>query len=172
VARHDYRCPACRRVLRDQYRTLDQGGLHTAPRCPACTTQMEWLPPRLAWDLKTDGGGTAGFQKFTTYDGLNRKVEIDSLHKLRQVEAESEKLAADGIGQPIRFRAYAQDRSNMGVNTFGDGPPEKLDPSAKRRFGLQGAASQVQPGPDGADPEYSYGPGVDDSNTSALQIDE
>ena len=132
---------------------------------------MTWIVPRPRMDLKTDGGGTSGFQKFTTRDGLNNLVEIDSLHKLRQVEAESEKLSRDGIGQPIRFRAYAQDHSNMGVNTFGDGPPEKLDPAAKRKFGLQGAASQVQPGEDGGDPEYTYGPGVNDSNTSALEID-
>lgn len=121
--------------------------------------------------MKSDGGGGQGFQKFTVRDGLNNLVEIDSLHKLRQVERESEKMAADGFGQPIRFRAYAQEHANMGLNTFGDGPAEKLDPKAKARFGLQGGAGQVAGGEGGGDPEYSYGPGVDDTNTSALDVD-
>lgn len=167
---HDYFCPPCKVYLRDQYRSVAVGGRGQLPACRHCGYPMIWVVPRLRMDLRTDGEGTSGqrFQKFTARDGLNNLVEIDSLHKLRQVERESEKMAADGIGQPIRFRAYAQDHSNMGQNTFGDGPAEKPTAEHKRRFGFRGGASQLQRDSDGNDPECPYGPGVDESNASAL----
>ena len=170
---HDYECRPCRVVLRDQYRSVSVGGRDTRPACPDCGRIMDWVIPRLRLDLRADGEGTSGatFQKFTIRDGQNNLVEIDSLHKLRQVERESEKMAADGIGQPIRFRAFAQDHSNMSVNTFGEGPSEKPSAAGKRKFGLRGGATPVDAPAEGGDPDYTYGPGVNDSNTSALEVD-
>ena len=171
--RHDYQCEGCRGWLRDQERSAQEGGIKTAPLCPRCRIRMTWTPTRFRTDLRTDGEGSSGatFQKFSVLDGSNRRVEIDSLHTLRKVERESEKMAADGIGQPIRFRAFAQDRSNMSVNTFGEAPSEKPSAAGKRKFGLQGGATPVDAPVDGGDPDYTYGPGVDDSNTSALEVD-
>lgn len=170
MPRHDYFCPSCKVYLRDQYRSITVGGQGDLPSCQHCGYPMIWVVPRLRMDLRTDGEGKSGeaFQKFTIRDGLNRVVEIDSLSKARQVERESEKMAADGIGQPIRFRAFAQDHSNMQRNTFGDGPAEKPTDAAKARFGFRGGASQLQRDADGNDPECPYGPGVDESNASAL----
>jgi hypothetical protein len=124
-------------------------------------------------DLRTDGEGTSGhtFQKFHVRDGRNQLVEIDSTSKLRQVERESEQLARNGEGQIVRFRAWEQDHSNMGVNVFGDGPREKPSDVAKAKFGRQGGMTQLAADGEGNDPECSYGPGVDDSNTSALDVD-
>jgi hypothetical protein len=44
---------------------------------------------------------------------------IDSLHKLRAVERDSEQRYRNGEGEPLRFRAWAQDRSNKDSNAFG-----------------------------------------------------
>lgn len=169
---HDYRCAACRGILRDQYRSIAQGGKDTAPPCPRCGGLMTWVIPRLNTDLKTDGDGGKGFQKFHARDGHNQLVEIDSLHKLRQVERESEQLARNGEGQVIRFRAYEQNHSNMSVNVFGerpaDAPDMTLTAAGKQKFGLQGATTLIDASGLEAEPEYTYGPGVNDSNASAL----
>lgn len=134
---------------------------------------MIWVVPVPRMDLRSDGEGKSGntFQKFVTRDGCNNLVEIDSLHKLREVERESEKMAADGIGQPILFRGFAQDHSNMGSNLFGEPPSEKPSEEAKRKFGRRSGFQEIV-GEQGADPDCKYGPGVNDSNTSALTVDE
>lgn len=170
LPRHDFKCTACGTVLKDQYRTIQQGGSGSPPRCPACFTLMTWVVPRPAWDLRSDGEGQSGssFQKFLARDGHNHLVEIDSLNKLRQVERESEQLARNGEGQVVRFRAYEQDRSNLSVNVFGERPADFEQPTAasKRRFGLQQGATHL----DGtkAVPDVSFGPGVNDANCTAL----
>lgn len=170
MPRHDYRCPECGWRLYDQERSFAEGGQATAPQCFECDTLMVWTPTRFRTDLRTDGEGASGhtFQKFVCRDGLNNLIEIDSLHTLRKVERESEKMAADGIGQPIRFRGFAQDHSNMNDNTFGAPPSEQPSAEGKRKFGLRNGATQLAGGEGGSDPECAYGPGVNDSNTSAL----
>ena len=131
---------------------------------------MAWIIPVPRMDLRSDGEGQSGatFQKFTCRDGRNQLVEIDSLHKLRQVEQESEQLARNGEGQQITIRGFAQEHSNMGVNTFGEPPSVKPTEEAKRRFGLGAGAKAVEGPLDGSLPDVGYGPGVNDSNTSAL----
>ena len=171
---HDYFCPSCRWTLRDQYRSVLEGGRGRLPECPHCFMPMMWVVPVPRMDIRTDGEGASGtrFQKFTARDGRNQLVEIDSLRKLRQVERESEQLARNGEGQQIRFRAYEQNRSNLSVNTFGEGPAvTPLSAEAKRKFGLRGATTPVVAPADGTEPDYAYGPGVNDSNTSALPVD-
>lgn len=168
MPRHDFRCPACGSILRDQYRSIEQGGAAHPPRCPSCMEMMTWIVPRPRMSLGTDGEGENAhtFHKFTTRDGRNQLVEIDSLAKLRQVERESEQLAKDGEGQHITFRAFSQDRSNRDVNTHGEPPSGELTAEAKRKWGLRGATSLSAEEPSG-----EYGPGIDDSNTSALPVD-
>ena len=129
---------------------------------------MIWIVPHLRMSLAGDGAteDASTFRKFTTRDGRNQLVEIDSLQKLRQVERESEQLARNGEGQHITFRAFSQDGSNRDVNTHGEPPAPGLTEEGKRKWGLRGATSVSAEEPAG-----EYGPGVNDSNTSALPVD-
>ena len=168
---HDFRCPACQTILRDQYRSVEQGGAAHPPRCPRCFVLMQWIIPRPRFDLRSDGEGCSGhtFQKFTVRDGQNHPVEIDSLHKLRQIERESEQQYRNGEGQPILFRGFAQDHSNMSTNLFGEPPTEKPTEAGKQKFGLGRGTTAVEGPAGGQEPDFSYGPGVNDTNTSALK---
>lgn len=164
MAFHDYSCWHCETELHDQYRTIAEGGSSRPPLCPSCGNQMGWVP-QARFDLRSDSAAS-DIPKFTTYDGQNNLVEIDSLHKLRTLERESEQQARNGEGQPLRFRAYSQNRSNIQDNTFGPDPASRPSAVGKKKFGLQGATRKI----DAAEgvPVHSYGPGVNDSNTSAL----
>jgi len=109
------------------YRLSDVGGSYWPPQCRAivrgfpCDASMELAPQPgdFALDLHTDGEGDQGFQKFSV-DVDGTRVEIDSLHKLRQIERDSEQRYRNGEGEPLRFRGYTQDSSNLDVNSFGD----------------------------------------------------
>lgn len=162
---HDYRCAECGWVLADQYRSIEEGGSSRLPACFNCDLPMVWVP-QAAFDLRTDGSPAVA--KFTVRDGRNHLVEIDSLHKLRQVERESEQAARNGEGQPLVFRAYSQHRGNRLDNTFGEIPQPALSTETKRKFGLRGGAKSLTPAPDGA-PDIPFGPGVNESNASALK---
>src|SRR6185436_19841507 len=107
-------------------------------------------------------------QEFVTYDGQNRPVLVESTAQMRKIERESEQQARNGEGQPLRFRALHQNRSNLGDNTFGEVPQEKPTAAAKRKFGLQGGAKPIAADASGA-PDIPYGPGVSDANASALK---
>jgi hypothetical protein len=96
-------------------------------------------------------------QEFTVYDGQNRPVRIESFRQMHQLEAQSERQARNGEGQPMRFRMLHQYRSNREVNTFGPDPAERPDPASLRRF---------RPMPMQEEP--AYGPGVSDATTSGL----
>jgi hypothetical protein len=133
VPRADYRCPACGVIQEDVVFSMAIGAAASAPDCPQCQFQLgrrrrvTMVPvPAANFDLKTDGQGDRGFQKFSihrqvpTRNGLVQQEEvIDSLHKLRQVEKDSEQRYANGEGEPLRFRGYAQNSSNMDVGSFG-----------------------------------------------------
>lgn len=123
-----YRCPPCAQVWLMIYHTLDVGGDHWPPRCPDCGTPTTFAPQPgdVVIDAKSDGESPRGFQKFTihrqvpTRDGLQQVEEtIDSVHKLRQIEHDSEQRYKDGEGEPLRFRGYNNDASNRDVNAFG-----------------------------------------------------
>ena len=112
------------------YDSQEVGAPSWPPGCfaPDCNGVMERAPQPgdFGFDLKTDGEGGKGFQKFTvhrlqpTCDGLVQVEEtIDSVHKVRQLEKESEQRYRDGEGEPLRFRAWNQDASNRDVNSFG-----------------------------------------------------
>lgn len=158
---HDYQCGEDGTVLADQYRSADEGASAHPPSCPTCGQAMAWLP-QARFDLRSDSG-TSAIPKFVVRDGRNALVEIDSLHKLRQVERDSEQAARDGEGQQMVFRAYANTRGNRLDGTL-DPPSPVLDPAAKRKFGLRGGARALA-----GKPDRSYGPGVSDANASALK---
>lgn len=122
----DYRCPDCGCVIIDHVFRMTWGAAASAPCCPHHKRDvvMEVIPQIGRMDV----GGVKGasFQSFTihrqvpTKDGLQQVEEqIDSVHKLRQIEKDSEQRYRDGEGEPLRFRGYNQDASNKDVNSFG-----------------------------------------------------
>lgn len=158
---HDYRCPTCGVIRRDVAVPVSEGALAHPPACPACLcggsyTLMTWIPNIGAVDAKEP------FQRFETFDGQNRRVTVDSLKKLRQIEKESEQQFKNGEGQPIVFRAWSNDNSNKDQSALhkswdgGEHPTE----DAKRKFGSPIRTTNEDAG--------EFGPGVTDANTSAL----
>lgn len=127
---------------------------------------MSWIPAA-RFDMRTDGEGSSGssFQKFTVLDGQNRPVEIDSLRKLRQVERESEQQARNGEGQQMVFRAFNNDGSNRDRGTLGEAPNQQPSAEAKRKYGLRSGTARLA-----GEPDVKFGPGVNESNTSALPM--
>lgn len=148
-------------MLPDQYRTIAQGASAHPPMCPDCGDPMAWVPAIGMMDAFEPGS------EFVCYDGQNRPVQVESFRQMRRLERESEQQFRNGEGQPMRFRALHQHRSNMGDNTFGPDPAEHPTEDAKRRFG--GTLRQLAPGAEGAPPEVAFGPGVTENNASALK---
>ena len=138
MAAHDLRCTACGRVQYDVDIPIAQGARvycleHRCPEDDYFHEPGEWAPchgrlepiPAIG---RMDVGGVKGasFQPFEvsrqlpTREGLQEHTEtIDSVHKLRQVERDSEQRYRDGEGEPLRFRAWTQDSSNRDVGSFG-----------------------------------------------------
>lgn len=102
--RNDFRCDLCGHHA-EYWATRA-----TAPE--HCGQTMTWAPTRSAAvdclesfnEIVTDSGG--------------RTFRVDSLHKLRQVERETEQMARNGEGQPLVWRDYSNDRSNGDVHTL------------------------------------------------------
>ena len=154
MAYHDFRCDRCGQVLTDIHVPVAIGARVGAPE--HCGTKMTWIAAAPVMDI--GGVKSVSFKAFTTRDGQNRLVRVEAYHQMHRLEQVSEQQARNGEGQPIRFRMLHQDRSNVGVNTFGEVPFEKPSEAALRKF---------KPVPMGEEP--GYGPGVGDHNTSALK---
>ena len=122
---------------------------------------MQWIPNVGMVDAFEPG------QSFHVYDGQNNRVEVESFRQMRKLERQSEQQFRNGEGQPMRFRALHQNRSNMQDNTFGKDPSEKPTPEAARRFG--GSMRAIEGGEAGSAPDIAFGPGVNESNASALK---
>lgn len=160
MPRHDFYCGVCGQLSIDIYVPVTIGATAGAP--DHCGVKMAAIPAAPALDLRSDGDSS--FQKFETTDGSGQRVLVDSLRKLRQIERESEQAHRNGEGQPMVWRRYAQDDSNGDAPTLGSyaGGEQPTD-AAKRRFGstLQKSAEA---------PDGTYGPGVSDTNASALPM--
>lgn len=119
MARHDYQCPGCG-ATHEVDVPAAIGAQRGAPICPACRgMRMAWIPQIGRMDFAPSGG--AGFTSFSIKEDIRGKtecIEIDSLHKLRQVERESEQRARNGEGRPLVWRDYHQNRSNGDVHTL------------------------------------------------------
>lgn len=160
---HDFYCPACNHVRCNLYVPVQIGATAGAPACETCGAKMVWIPAAPAVHYGDVKG--AAFRSFDTTDGRGNPVHIDSLRKLRQVEKESEQMARDGVGQPMVWRRYAQDGSNKDQPTLSKSynGGEQPTPEAKHRFGETLRKSAVEP-------EHGFGPGVSESNASALAM--
>lgn len=123
---HDYRCLADGTQLRDQYRPITEGARANPPLCPTCHAPMDWVPQIGRMDAYEP------FQEIEVYDNRNKRVMVDSLRKIRHMELESEKMARDGIGAPMRWRDYTQDRSNSDVHTIMPDPTPEIKPRTAR----------------------------------------
>lgn len=157
MPRHDYQCTICGATKRDVYRSCQEGAQARPPICHECSEPMNWVPGIGAMDV----GGGPTFHAFDCYDGRNNLVRVDSLHKLREVERESEKMARDGEGQQITWRMFSNDNSNRHVNTHGPDPAERPTQQAIEKYG-PGIRRMSE------EPERPYGPAVSDSNASVL----
>lgn len=169
MARADYRCPGCGTIIEHAF-DMTVGAIQSAPYHQSCECYFEWIP-FARFDLKSDGeGDKGGFQKFTvhrqvpTAEGLVQVEEtIDSLHKLRQIEKDSEQRYRDGEGEPLRFRAYSNEPTNKDVGLFGAFTPED---SVLKKSGRV-SVKAITPA-DGSEPDVVTGPGVVGSGVTAL----
>jgi len=161
VSLHDFYCPRCGQVLVDIHVPVEIGATAGAPE--HCGAKTSWIPATRAMDI--GGAKTAGFRGFHTTDGRGQPVHIDSLHKMRQVERESEQAYRNGEGQPMVFRRWAQDGSNRDQPTLSKSynPADAPTDEGKRKFGRQGSFSAPVD-----EPDAPFGPGVHEGNTSAL----
>lgn len=165
----DLACEICGEVRRDQFLPLYQ---LAAPRRRDgyvvkqdfdrplhCGQAMTVIPPRVTIDALEP------MQEFavTVEDGKGGwKVEtIDSLTKLRKVEAESEQRHRNGEGRPMCWRDYSNDRSNADVHTLGKVDQPRVTPEMAKKYAPRPvAAAEAE--------SLTYGAGVTDATTSAL----
>lgn len=158
MALHDYRCPACGTRVIDHYVSCTLRASEQTPTC-ACGTRMEWIPQVGAIDAKEP------FQQFQAYlrqpDGTEKLVTVGSLHQMRQIERESEQRAKDGEGQQMVWRDYSQDRNHRDRHSFAEDPA--LRPTKTARISATAVPESAV--------EDTYGPGVSDSNTTALGVE-
>jgi hypothetical protein len=159
MALHDFWCQVCGQVLVDVNVPISIGATAGAPE--HCGRPANYIPTTRAMDI--GGVKTAGFRGFTTRDGRGNRVEIDSLHKMRQVERQSEQDYRNGEGQPIVFRRWANTDSNRDVHTL---HPGWTGGAAPDPAWVKKNAAALKRDMSVADTEY--GPGISDATPSAL----
>ncbi len=119
MALHDFICSSCGHVERDVNVPAAIGARDGAPLHQPCQVRMTWIPQVGRMDFGPAGG--AGFKAFTIEEevrGRPQRIEIDSTHKLRQVEREFETHARNGEARPLVWRDYSQTKSNGDVHTL------------------------------------------------------
>jgi hypothetical protein len=171
MAVHDYVCSVCATVVVDVHVPVTIGQRAGAPL--HCGHPMSPIPGIGSMDYGAVKG--VGFKGFTTTDGRGTPVAVNSLHDLRRIERESEIAARNGEGQPMVWRRWAQDGSNQDQPTLsksyygGDAPTA----AAKHRFGstLRKSGSDAEGALSNASLDRSFGPGVSETNASALGLE-
>lgn len=157
MALHDFWCQTCGQVLVDVNIPIALGARAGAPE--HCGRPTAWIPQV----GRMDASSGPGFTAFTTRDGQNQEVVVDSLSKLRALERQSEQQYRNGEGQPLVWRRYSNDPSNHDRHSLhphweGGAQP---DPAWVKQH-----ADQVRRSEAVADTEY--GPGVSDTSPCAL----
>lgn len=166
----DFWCATCGQLLVDIHVPVAVSSADGAPQhCGRPTIPIPAAPAVHYGDVKG-----AAFRSFDTTDGRGQPVHVDSLRKLRQIERESEVAFRNGEGQPMVWRRYAQDPSNRDQPTLSKdySGGEQPTPQAKHRFGstLQKSGADAEGQLTNPDLDRSFGPGVNDANTSALPL--
>jgi hypothetical protein len=164
-----FRCQTCRTVTSQDY--------GQAP--PVCHgTPMKWAQTR-EYHPELHGWSTGMKAPAVDFspsrdrelpiqlaDGSQMKME--SLHQIRQLEKESQQLAANGEGQELRFRHYSTDRGTGRhlENTFGAPPQRKpqLTRDGKQVVSITPVDGETM---DAAE----MGPGATEALASALTMD-
>lgn len=162
-----YRCGVCEKSSAVMHGSA-------APFC--CAVVMQWKqtreykPELHGWET---GERTAaiGFRHTSPWeipvqDAHGQQLKMESLRDIRKLEAESAKLAADGAGQEMRFRAFNNDTVNGGMltNSFGDPPhrtPQLYDKQGRQKISFALVDSE---------PVEEMGPGAEESRASALPL--
>lgn len=148
---HDFLCSTCGREQRDVYRSIDVGALGSVPICASCGTPLTWIPKVGAVDTYEP------MVEFETTDGRGQRVVIDSLHKLRQIERESEQQARNGEGQQMVWRQYSQDPSQRHDHTLMKDPTPAISGKTKRGEPI---VREVLQADESGEPHVEMGAGV------------
>lgn len=137
-----------------------------------CAQRMQWRqtreykPELHGWEtgMKSAAVGFRHTNPWMMPIGTAGDVPVESLRQLRHLENESAKMAADGIGQEFRARAFNQNvvGGGMQTNSFGE-PPQR----APRLHDAQGRQKISITAVDG-EPVDAMGPGADEALASAL----
>lgn len=157
MALHDFWCQVCGQVLVDVNVPIEVGARAGAPE--HCGRPTTWL----VQVGRMDASSGPGFTAFEAHDGRNQPVTVDSLHKLRQIERESEQAQRNGEGQQVVWRHYSNEPSNKHVHSL---HPGWTGGAAPDPAWVKANAAQLKRDEGIADTEY--GPGIDDSTPSAL----
>ena len=162
-----YACEAC-----SARETVHDG----APVPEHCGVPMKWRQtrdyhPELHGKLTGERSAAIGFRHTSPWEipvqtANGDQVRAESLRDIRRLEKESEKMAADGIGQEMRFRAFNNDTKNGGmlVNSFGEPPqraPVLTDAQGRQKISFDAVDGEAV---DAAD----MGPGAEEALASAL----
>lgn len=123
MALHDFHCAGCDLDILDVNVPIALGARAAEVRCPQCDQPAEWVPQVGRMDNYDVNGS------FTTTvrqpDGSYKPVTVSGLSGIRKLERETEQAYRNGEGQPMRWRAYSQDRGNQYENSFGPDPSQK-----------------------------------------------
>lgn len=113
----NYCCPRCDYIEREHPVDFGRTFPEAAPFCPICKNvddtaaglvKMDWLPQI----GRMSAGNGPTFTSFETTGPDGKLTRINSITELRAMERESEKMAADGVGQQMVWRDFANDNSN------------------------------------------------------------
>ena len=148
---HDYVCYVCSVRVNDVYRSVEDGAVKTPVLCPRCQQRMVWIPQVGRMDALEP------FQRFETTDGRGQPVVIDSLHKLRRIERESEQQQRNGEGQQQVWRQYSQDPSQRHDHTLMKDPSPHI--TGKTRRG-EPMVREVLQADESGEPQVQMGEGV------------
>ena len=161
-----YVCTAC-----GMHETIPDG--REIPSC--CEGPMRWRqtrdykPEEHGWStgMKAPAVGYRGTNPWVVpiEDAHGGQMEVSSLREIRKLEKESEQQERDGVGQAMRFRAFANNVAGGGMRDplFGDPPhrkPQLFDAQGRQRISIEAV--------DGDDVECEMGPGAEEGLASAL----
>lgn len=162
-----FTCQVCALVIRKPFEEGPEPPLHCGQ--PAKWRQTRDHHPELHGKSTGMRSAAIGFRhtnpwEIPVQDANGQQLRLESLRDVRKLEAESAKMAADGVGQELRFRAFNNDTENGGMleNSFGEPPQRK--PRLFDKHGRQKISFEAIDG----EPVEVMGPGASEELASAL----